>query len=119
MPRGVKAGSKRGCYTRFSEPRLRKLARDIRQGKVDRAAVAQAFESTKRVSDFLIASQLREQKEFNLNRLAQAVEALGAPQRPVSKSKLLPLWVSKGALRHLAKEHGGRGEPIHQALGVE
>lgn len=118
MARGVKARTKRGCYNRHSKPRLRKLARDILAGTIDPEAVAQAFESTHRLPDLLIASQLRQGWAFSPQRLAQAVEALGTPHKPVRKPNPLPLWMSKAALKHMAKEHGGKGQPIHKALGV-
>lgn len=116
MPRGVKSGSKRGCYRRFNKPRLRKLAWDIRAGKIDPQAVAQAFDSTGRLPDRLIADRLRAGGQFDPQRLAQAVENLADRQNPVRVPKKLPLWMAKGALRHLALEYGGNGEPIHKAL---
>ncbi len=118
MPRGVKAGTKRGCYKRHSKPRLRKLARDILAGKIDPEAIAQAFESTNRLPDLLIAYHLRDGRKLDPKRLAQALEALAEPQVQPLKPKPLPPWMAKAALRHLAKEHGGGGEPIHKALGV-
>lgn len=119
MPRGVKLGTRRGCYTRHSKPRLRKLARDILAGKIDAEAVAQAFESTDRMADLLIARHLRQGKEYAPERLAQALEGLAnTPVKP-RKPKPIPLRLAKAALRHLAKEHGGKGEPIHKALRVE
>jgi hypothetical protein len=119
MPRGVKTGTKRGFYKRHSKPRLRKLARDILAGNIDPEAVAQAFESTNRLADLLIASQLREGREFNAKRLARAVEGLATLQKPPRKPKPIPLSMAKAALRHLPKEHGGKGEAIHKALRVE
>lgn len=119
MPRGVKAGSKRGCYKRHSKPRLRKLARDILAGKADPEEVAQAFESTDRVTDYLIARHLRQGNGYDPQRLAQAVEALSTQQAPPNKPKPLSLWKAKAGLKHLAKEHGGKGQPLHKALGAE
>lgn len=119
MPRGVKAGSKRGCYKRHSKPRLRKLARDILAGKADPEEVAQAFESTNRVTDCLIARHLRQGNGYHPQRLAQAVEALATQQKPPLNQKPLPMWQVKAALKHLAEGHGGKGQPIHKALGVE
>lgn len=118
MPRGVKLGTRRGCYTRHSKPRLRKLVRDILAGKIDAEAVAQAFESTDRLADLLIARHLRQGKEYAPERLAQALEGLANTPVKARKPKTVPLWMAKAALRHLPKEHGGKGEPIHKALGV-
>ena len=118
MAKGVKPGSKRGCYKRVNKPRLYKLARDIRGGKIDPEAVAQAFESTGLLPDRVVASHLRLDRQFDPQRLADAVENLAVPQGRSRSGKPLPLWLAKAALRHLAKEHGGKGEPIHKALGV-
>lgn len=119
MSRGVKTGTKRGFYKRHSKPRLRKLVRHILAGNIDPEAVAQAFESSNRLADLVIASQLREGREFDPKRLAQAVEGLATLQKPHRKPKPIPLSMAKAALRHLPKEDGGKGEPIHKALRVQ
>jgi hypothetical protein len=119
MARGVKPGSKRGCYKRVNKPRLRKLARDIRKGKIDPEAVAQAFESTGGLPDKIIASHLRLDRHFDPQRLADAVENLAVPQGRSRPGRPLPIWLVEAAHRHLAKKYGGKGEPIHKALGVE
>ena len=119
MPRGVKLGTKRGLYTRFHKPMLRKLARDILTGKFDRETTAQAFESTNRLPDRLIAAQLRVGGQFDPPRLASAVENLAVAQRPFKAPERLPLWMAKAAMKHLSPALGGKGEPIHQALQAE
>lgn len=117
MARGVKLGTKRGCYKRFNKWRLRKLAKAIRAGEIDPQAVQQAFESTGRWPDRIIADQLRDGFSFDPERLASAVEALGVPQRKPTKK--LPLWLAKAAMRHLQREYGGMGQPIHKALRAQ
>ena len=119
MPRGVKAGAKRGRYKRHSKPRLRQLARDVRAGKPDPEALAHAFESTGWLADRLIAESLRAGRQFEPTRLARAVEKLAAVHKPPPPRARLPLWMAKAALRHLAQEYGGKGEPIHKALRAE
>jgi hypothetical protein len=118
MPRGVKVGTKRGCYKLHSKPRLRKLARDIRAGKFDLEAVAHAFESTGLRPDRVIADCLRAGRQFARYQLARAVENLAA-HKPHRLTKPLPIWMTEAARRHLPEEYGGKGEPIHKALGVE
>jgi hypothetical protein len=119
MPRGVQPGSKRGRYRDFTKPRLHKLARDIRAGRIDPDAVAEAFENTGQFSDRLIADSLRMGGKFSPQRLANAVENLAVPSKRSRAGRPLPLWLVKAALRHLPKEYGGKGEPIHKALRVD
>ncbi len=119
MTRGVKLGINRGCYKRINKHRLRKLARDILAGRIDCEAVAHAFQSTSLISDRIIAAQLLAGKQFNLQRLARAVENLSVTQTRFRGPKMVPLWMVKGALRHLAVENGGGGQPIHKALRVD
>ena len=119
MSRGVKPGTKRGCYKRIGKPRLRALARAIRAGKIDPEAVAQAFESAGGFPNLLIAKNLRSGAEFAPDRLALAVERLASQPKPGPQEKQLQLWMAKAALRHLVAEYGGQGLPIHLALGVD
>ena len=118
MTRGVKLGTKRGCYKRFNKHRLRKLALDILAGRIDREAVAHAFQSTNLLSDRIIADQLLAGEQFNFQRLARAVVSLSVTQIPFRAPKRVPLWMAKASLRHLASANGGRGEAIHKALRV-
>lgn len=118
MTRGVKLGAKRGCYKRFNKPSLRKLARDILAGRIDREAVAHAFQSTTLLSDRIVADQLLGGEQFSLPRLARAVENLSLTQTPFRAPKMVPLWMAKAALRHLALANGGSGQAIHKALRV-
>lgn len=119
MARGVKAGTKRGPYRRLNKSVLRKLARDVRVGSFDREAVAQAFESSNRLPDRLIAAQLRVGGQFDPARLACAVESLAVAPLPFKAPERLPLWMAKAAMKHLSPALGGKGEPIHQALQAE
>lgn len=112
MTRGVKAGTRRGHYNRFSKPRLKKMANDIRNGSFDRDAVAHVFEITGNLSNFLIAQAIRAGAEFNLNRLASALERLGNPVKPPTPGKVVPIWMEEAAIKHL------NGMRLRDALGL-
>ena len=112
MTRGVKAGTKRGYYNRFSKPRLKKMAEHIRNGNFDRDAVAHVFEITGSFPNFLIAQAIRAGEAFNLNRLAIALEQLGNPAKPLKHVKALPFWMIKAALKYQ------KGLKLSSALGL-
>lgn len=118
MGRGVKAGTRRGHYKRHGKPRLKQLARGIRCNRIDAEAVAQAFEASGGTFNLAIAAQLRAGLPFNAERLASALEKLAIRLKPCPPRKRLPLSMAKGALRHLDRIYGGKGLPIHKALGV-
>lgn len=112
MTRGVKAGTKRGPYKRFNISLLRRLAKDVRKGSLDREIVAQAFESSGRIPDAAIARAIRAGREFDSARLANAIEAIGTPTKISKATKRLPLSVAKAALKHQ------RGMPLIKATGA-
>lgn len=119
MRRGVQAGTQRGHYRRHGKPRLKALARDIRRNRIDREAVAQAFEAYGGAFNRAIAAQLRAGQLFNADRLASAVEKLAVRPQLHPRRKPLPLSMAKAALRHLDPAYGGKGLPVHKALRIE
>lgn len=112
MTRGVKAGIRRGHYNRFSKPRLQKMANDIRNGRLDRDAVAHVFEITGSLPNSLIAQAIRAGAEFNPDRLASALERLGTPAKPSKHPKGVPIWMAKAAIKHR------NGMRLSDALGL-
>lgn len=118
MGRGVKAGTQRGHYRRHGKPRLKALAQDIRRGRIDAEAVAQAFEAAGGAANRAIAAHLRNGGRYNPERLASAAKKLVTRPKPCPPQKRLSLSAAKGALRHLDPMYGGKGLPVHKALGV-
>lgn len=112
MTRGVKAGTRRGHYNRFSKPRLKKMANDIRNGRFDRDAVAHVFEITGSLPNSQIAQAIRAGAGFNLDRLASALERLGTPAKPSKHPKGLSIWMAKAAIKHR------NGMRLRDALGL-
>lgn len=113
MTRGVKAGTRRGHYNRFNKARLRKLAQDMLLGNMDRQAVAQAFNSTGRAPDQVIAAQIQAGLQFDISRLAQALICLGEPSKSAKPPKAVPIWMAKAAIKHR------NGMKLSDALGLD